>query len=295
MIEQRDHGRKTAGNGRKRGLWKGKRIRVLGSRLFYRDEGHGPPVLLLHGWTGNSYQWRRMLPGLARTHRVIAPDLPGCGRSEKPPLDYRIADYLLYLREFANELRLGRFTVIGTSFGGFIAVRYCLAFPEDVGSLILLNASGIQKPYHHWLFRACALPVVGYAVTCLALLPRDLKHRMRAKLFPRTAIHRQRFREFRYATLTLRSWKGLRAAVRANANVTPKDLVDGRLAEIRCPTLIVWGTQDEALPGELAEVFHRNITGSRLRMIPGCGHNIPEERPAEVLDEIRAFFNDSPL
>lgn len=273
---------------------KGKRIHVLGNRLFYRDVGDGPPVLLLHGWAGNSHQWRGLLPGLARTHRVIAPDLPGCGRSDKPPLDYKIADYLLYVREFVSELGLGRFVLIGTSFGGFIAVRYCLAYPEDVGSLVLLNASGIRKPYHHWLFRACALPFLGYAVTCLVLLSRDLKHRLKARLYPRTAAHKRRFREFRYATLTLRSWQGLRAALWANAKVTRRDLVDGRLAEIHCPTLIVWGTQDDVLPPELAEVYHRLIVGSRLRMIPGCGHNIPEERPAEVLNEIRAFFNDSP-
>jgi pimeloyl-ACP methyl ester carboxylesterase len=273
-------------------LWKGKRVRVLGSRLFYRDSGAGQPVLLLHGWTGNSYQWRHLLPVLARTHRVVALDLPGCGRSDTPPLAYRIDDYVLYIRAFVSELRLRPFCLIGTSFGGFLAARYCLAFPGDVSALILLNASGIRRPYHHWLFKACTVPVIGYVVPFLALLPRDLKLWVRARISPRTPMHEGLLKDFRYATLTLRSWSGLRAALRANASISEQDLMDGRLGAIRCPTLIVWGEQDDVLPRQLAEIFHTEITGSRLRLLPGCGHNIPEEKPTEVLDEINGFFQD---
>jgi pimeloyl-ACP methyl ester carboxylesterase len=232
-----------------------------------------------------------MLPELARNHRALALDLPGCGLSDKPPLDYTVADYLQYIREFVRELHLGPFALVGTSYGGFLATRYCLEFPEDVRTLILLNSSGIQARYH-WIFKLCALPVLRYLVPYIAMMPRELKWWLKARVYPRSQVHRQLLRDFRHTTLTLRSWAGLRATVRSLTSITEQDLLDHRLAEIRCPTLICWGEQDTMLPKEMAEVFHRKIRGSQLCLIPGCGHSIPEEKPKEVLDEMEQFLRD---
>jgi len=234
-----------------------------------------------------------MLPDLARKHRVLALDLPGCGLSDKPPLDYTIPDYLRYIRELVRELRFGPFTLVGTSFGGFLATRYCLEFPEDVRALILLNSSGIQARYH-WMFKLCGLPVLGYLLPYILMVPRELKYWLSARIYPRSQADRQLLSDYRHITLTLRSWAGLRAAVRGFTSITEQDLLDHRLSEIRCPTLIFWGEQDKALPKEMAGVFHGKISGSRLRMIPGCGHNIPEEKPKEVLDEMERFLEDLP-
>jgi pimeloyl-ACP methyl ester carboxylesterase len=272
-------------------LWEGKRVQILGNSIFYRDEGKGPDLLLVHGWTGNSFQWRWMLPELARTHRVLALDLPGCGLSDKPPLNYTIAEYLQHIHEFVRELRLGPFVLVGTSFGGFMSTRYCLEFPDDVRALILLNSSGIQARYH-WIFKLCGLPVLGYLMPYVLLIPRELKYWFKARIYPRLQVNRQHLDAHRHTTLTLRSWAGLRATVKGYTSVTEQDLVDHRLAEIRCPTLICWGEQDVALPKEMADVFHGKISGSRLRMIPGCGHNIPEDRPKEALGEMTRFLGD---
>lgn len=272
-------------------LWKGEWAPSRGCRIFYREEGTGPHLLLLHGWTGNSFQWRRMLPELAKTHRVLALDLPGCGRSDKPPADYTIHDYLLYIREFVNRIGFRPFSLVGTSFGGFLSTRYCLEYPDDVQSLVLLNSSGIRARVH-WLFTLSALPVFRYLVPWTLMVPREVVYWVKARVYPRGPAQRQRLREYRHTTLTLRSWAGLRAAVRSYVSISEQDLVDSRLSEIRCPTLLCWGQEDTALPREIGEVFHRGIRGSRLHIIPGCGHNIPEEKPAEAVLEMERFFRD---
>jgi pimeloyl-ACP methyl ester carboxylesterase len=272
-------------------FWKGKRALSRGSRIFYREEGAGPHLLLVHGWTGNSFQWRKVLPELAKTHRVLAMDLPGSGLSDKPRIDYTIRDYLSYIREFVDEIGFRPFCLAGTSFGGFLSTRYCLEYPEDVRALVLLNSSGVRARVH-WLFTLSGLPVFRYLVPWALMLPRDLKYWVLARIYPRGMAHRILLKEYRYTTLTLRSWAGLRAAVRSYVNITEKDLVDSRLSEIGCPTLICWGERDTALPPEMGEIFHRGIRGSRLRTIPGCGHNIPEEKPEAVLREMERFFQD---
>jgi pimeloyl-ACP methyl ester carboxylesterase len=234
-----------------------------------------------------------MLPDLAKTHRVVAPDLPGCGMSDKPTLDYNIPEHLRYMREFARALDLGPFVLVGTSFGGFLSTRYCLEFPEDVRALILLNSSGIRARYH-WIFRLFRLPLLGYILPYILIVPRELKYWLKARLYPRRRINRQHLDAYRHTTLTLRSWAGLRATVRSYTSITDQDLLDHRLSEIRCPTLICWGEQDRALPKEMADVFHEKIRGSRLCMIPDCGHNLPEERPQEVLCAIQRFLGGLP-
>ncbi len=272
-------------------MWKGRYIRIFGNRIFYKDAGEGPPLLCLHGWTGNSYQWRRLLPGLSRLYRVVALDLPGSGWSDKPRIEYTIEDLLLYLREFVRRLGLAPFSLMGTSFGGFLAVRYCLDRPEEVRALILLNASGIRTRYP-WIFTACTLPGLRYLVPLLAMAPREARFWIGARMHPRDESRRALLREFRHATLSLRSWRGLRANLQSLRRITEKDLVDDRLAEVHCPTLLLWGDRDEVLGPEAARLYHERIPGSRLEVLRGCGHNVPEEKPAEVLDAIERFTRE---
>jgi pimeloyl-ACP methyl ester carboxylesterase len=220
-------------------------------------------------------------------------DVPGSGRSDKPLQTYTIANFLQLIHEFISKLGIAPLSLVGTSFGGFLASRYCLEYPEEVRSLILLNASGIRACYPR-ILQGFRMPLIRYLLPYLLMLPREIKYWVKARIFPRTAPCRILLREYRYSTLTLRSWPGLRASLRAIGSITEQDLMDDRLGNIRCPVLVVWGEQDHLLPKEMAGVFHRTIPSSRLLMIPRCGHNIPEEKPMEVVEAIRRFLGDSP-
>lgn len=269
----------------------GRYVEVGGVRIFSREAGSGVPLVLLHGWTGHSFQWRKMLPALAGACRVYALDLPGCGLSDKPDIRYRMKELVGFVHGFIRRLGLAPCVVVGTSHGGFVSVRYALDYPEDVRGLVLLTSSGLNVKYP-LVLRVCFLPVVRYLVPYLLLVPRDLKLWIRARLYPRTEGQRNLLSEHLLATTSLRSWAGLRAAMRILTSITAADLVDDRLCEIRCPTLVVWGDRDETLSPAMAETFQKGIPDCRLRWLKGCGHNVPEERPEESASLILEFLRE---
>ncbi len=272
-------------------MWTGTWLEVNGCRIFaHQAGGEGSvPLLFIHGWTGNSYQWRRVVPRLTTRVRAIVPDLPGCGQSDKPPIDYTIRELVTFIRGFLATEGIDRAVLVGTSFGGFLALRYCLEFPEMVSALILLNASGIRARYS-WGLNACSVPVLRYAMPYVMLVPRELKLWIRSKIGSRREAIAIALEEFRDATLTLRSWAGLQASLKSIRNIRDEDMVDDRLSCIACPVLIVWGDRDEALPVEMAHRYHEGIKGSELTLLAGCGHNIPEERPEETVAAIEDFL-----
>jgi pimeloyl-ACP methyl ester carboxylesterase len=270
----------------------GRYAEVSGVRIFYREAGDdGVPLVLLHGWTGHSFQWRKMIPALAGACRVYALDLPGCGFSDKPDIRYTMKELVDFVHGFVHKLDLAPCVLAGTSHGGFVAVRYGLDHPEDVRGLVLLTSSGLKVKYP-LVLRVCFLPVVRYLVPYLLLVPRDLKLWIRARVHPRTERHRTLLADHVVATRSLRSWPGLRAAMRILTSITAADLVDDRLGAIRCPTLVLWGDRDETLSPAMAEIFQKKIPNCRLRWLEGCGHNVPEERPEESASHILEFLRE---
>src|SRR5664279_3457887 len=126
--------------------------RVFGQRVCYYDIGEGPPLVLVHGVGGDADQWVFCLDVLAASHRIIALDLPGFGRSTKPPIDYRIAGYVEVIERVLVNLGVARAHFLGHSLGGWIVAAFALRLPEKVDRLILNDAAGLDEG-------ACPLPV----------------------------------------------------------------------------------------------------------------------------------------
>ena len=106
----------------------------------YLTAGEGPPLLLLHGAGVNAPDWLRVMPALARSHRVYAPDLPGSGGSAKPTADYSPAFFARFVGAFLDALRIDRAAVIGNSLGGLAGLRLSLSEPERVAAIGLVTA-----------------------------------------------------------------------------------------------------------------------------------------------------------
>ena len=120
---------------------------VDGRRTCVADLGEGPPLLLLHGLGGSLYDWRHLLQPLSKKHRVIAPDLLGAGESEIPESeDYSLPAQARRLRGLLDHLGVGRADLIGSSYGGGIALRFAQDWPERTGRLVLINS--ICYPEH---------------------------------------------------------------------------------------------------------------------------------------------------
>ncbi len=234
------------------------------------------PLVLVHGVGGDADQWAFCFDALATSNRIIAIDLLGFGRSDKPLIDYRIAGFVEVLDRFLANLGIARAHFLGHSMGGWIVAAFALRFPEKVDKLVLNDAAGIDEG-------ACPIPV-------------DLKISTRANLrtafecmFHEKGMVTEELVDLAYS-LHLERGDGhtIRSVLETLSN--PWEKLDGKLAGLRAPTLVLWGKDDAVTPLAMAHAFHRDIIGSRLQIIERCGHLPPLERADEFVAEVTSFL-----
>jgi pimeloyl-ACP methyl ester carboxylesterase len=246
--------------------------------------GDGPPVVFVHGLSGSWQNWLEQVPVLAREHRVVTLDLPGFGSSPMPAGEISISRYARLLDGLLDQLGIAAAAVVGNSMGGFIAAELAIAFPPRVERLVLISAAGISTYADPRTARA--LPALRRTERILAASAAWLASRSD------TVARRARLRE---ATLALvvrhpgrlpapLAAEQLRGAgkpgfLQALESILDYDFRD-RLAEIACPTLIVWGDGDRLINVRDADVFAELIGGSRLVVFEDTGHMAMLERPA---------------
>ncbi len=119
-----------------------------GSRVHYLTAGSGPPLVLLHGGGECALAWRWVLPELARRFRVIAPDFPGSGASDRPPAGYSAAMLGEFVGGFLDALKIPRAAVAGHSLGGLAAMQFALRDPARVSALALVASAGLGREIH---------------------------------------------------------------------------------------------------------------------------------------------------
>lgn len=129
-------------------------IEVNGSNIYYVDQGKGDPILFLHGIPTSSYVWRNIIPYLSSLGRCIAPDLIGMGKSDKPAIDYTIADHINYMEGLIEALDLHQMTLVLHGWGSIIGFDYAMRHENNCKGLIFyeaylrsLNKDDISLPY----------------------------------------------------------------------------------------------------------------------------------------------------
>jgi pimeloyl-ACP methyl ester carboxylesterase len=244
-------------------------------RIHYFSGRTGTPLLLLHGLGGEAGDWVLSMPALARSgFRVYAIDLLGYGSSDRPHVDYSIALQSDMLGQFVESQRLEQADVAGWSMGGWIALRFTLDHPERVRRLAVYDSAGIY--FKLSIDPGLFAPRTSEDLTRLyaAVSPRPLKipHFVEHDLLRQAAE---------------RGWVVKRSL---ESMGTGRDLLDGKLAAIRVPVLIVWGEQDTLIPLSCGQEMHREIPQSRLVVVPGCGHLAPVECRDRTLAETIGFL-----
>ncbi|MEP6998686.1 MAG: alpha/beta fold hydrolase [Betaproteobacteria bacterium] len=254
---------------------------VFGRKICYYDIGHGPPLVLVHGVGGDADQWVFCLNRLAESHRVIAIDLPGFGRSDKPLIDYRIAGFVEMLDRFVSTIGISRASFLGHSLGGWIVATFSLRFPDRVDKLILNDAAGIDAG-------AVDIPV-------------DLKVSTRANMravfeamFYDKAIVSDDLVDLAYS-LHLERGDGYTIRSVLETLTAPREKLDRQLGGLKAPTLILWGEDDAITPLAMAHAFQRGIAGSRLQVIARCGHLPPLERPDAFVSAVTSFLTPASI
>src|ERR1700676_2520043 len=262
-------------------------VEIEGMRVHYRDDGAGPPLVLLHGFGSSLYTWDRWVRRLAGTRRLIRLDLPVFGLTgPAPDGDYRTERYVHVVTALLDRLGVERIDVAGNSMGGRTALMFALAHPERVRKLILVDAGGFAPMPPPPLFRLAQTPILGPWMI-LHVTPRFVVRRNLEGVYGDPSRLTDAVVD-RYWTLARRA--GNRGAMLARITGPPDPNLADRLGELKLPVLIQWGELDRWIPLSDARGFQRGITGAELRVYPGAGHVPMDELPEATARDADAFL-----
>ncbi len=273
-------------------------IPIHGHTVTYRQAGDGPVVLLIHGMAGSVTTWKGVMPVLAQDFTVVAPDLPGHGRSEKLVGDCSLGAFASTLRDLLIGLGHDRATVVGQSLGGGIAMQFAYMYPERCERLVLVGSGGLGREVNP-LLKALSLPgsEAVMQVACAAPI-RDAIGAV-GGLASKVGLHpapvvRELWRS--YSSLgdddTRRAFlRTLRAVIDSGGQAISAANRLHLAAEM--PTMIVWGDSDPIIPVDHAHAAHEAIEGSRLEIFPGVGHYPHCESPARFTAVLMDFIENT--
>jgi pimeloyl-ACP methyl ester carboxylesterase len=256
-------------------------VRVDGYRIHYYVGGSGKPIVLVHGLGGRSEDWTVLIPWLVRGgYRVYALDLLGYGRSARPQgAPFSIPQEASIVEQFIATEDLKQTDLAGWSMGGWIAMRVALDDPQVIRRLVLYDSAGLR-------FDLAYDPTLFWADT-----PEKLA-RLNDLLSPGRAPAMAGF--IQRAVLRVLERNGWVIQRSLRSMMTGVDLVDGKVANLKMPLLIVWGKQDQITPVALAYELHAETPQSVLQIYDGCGHLAPRECVPKIAPRTLNFLNAEP-
>jgi haloacetate dehalogenase len=277
-----------------------RKIRTSGASINLVIGGEGPPVLLLHGYPQTHAMWHKVAPQLARDYTVICADLRGYGDSSKPRgvpghANYSKRAMALDMAEAMEKLGFARFHVVGHDRGGRVAHRLARDHGRRVQTLTVLDISPtlkmyqstnmqFAKAYYHWFFLIQEAPLPEQMLDGLGpryILTRLGRGKSGIKVFDRRALA-----EYTRCFDPHSTCEDYRAAATIDLVHDRKDLKK----KLQMPVLALWGRQ-----GVIAALFDcladwREVAADVRGRALQCGHFIPEEKPKELLAELRRFL-----
>ncbi len=246
------------------------------ARIHYWRGGRGEALVFVHGFgTEAAVNWQAQLVDLARDHDVLAPDLPGFGRSERVPATNCIALQVRSLRALLDDLGIARASLVGHSMGGWISLAFASAHPERVRRLVVVDAAGLRFDPDMALERAL-LPTTIDDVRLL--IRANFRDPMRVPAF----VLRDLLRLAREDAVSREAL--LRRLVYGDEHL------DEELHAITAPTLVVWGGADALTPPALGRRIANAIRTAELVVFDDCAHSPNVECPTRFNGLLREFL-----
>lgn len=246
---------------------------VFGQNIRYFEAGQGPAVILLHGMGGIKESWMGNFGALAAGSHVYAIDQIGFGHSDKPLLDYKVATFVDFLYAFMQTQNIGKATLVGNSFGGWIALDFTVQHPDMVEKLVLVDSAGLT-----WQQPLVELNPSSVAATRTLL---------ESVFYDKKAISDDDAQQV--FTQRMRNNDGY-TIQRAVAGFATPQFEDAKLGSIHVPTLVMWGRQDELIPLASGEKLRDGISGAKLVVFEQCGHVPQIEKSAEFNRALLEFL-----
>jgi pimeloyl-ACP methyl ester carboxylesterase len=266
-----------------------------GTRAHVRDRGprDALALILIHGSNASLYTWEPWARQLSDRFRIITVDLPGHGLTGAVPnRDYTQEGMVKFIDEVAGILGLHRFAIGGNSMGGRASVLFTIKHPERVTHLVLVDSGGLptkQVEAMPLAYRLIGIPIANRLL--LHITPRSLV----VDGLNSAVVHKDIITD----EMIDRYWDfirmdGTRDATMTRAKIRDKPIRDD-IANIKTPTLILWGEDDPTIPVEAAYAFHAAIAGSKLIVYPNTGHVPQEEVADQSAADVRAFLSTAAI
>lgn len=270
-------------------------VTIHGHDVVYRRGGAGEPLLLVHGLAGSSRTWKDVMPTLAQTHDVIAPDLLGHGDTARPMGDYSLGAHASGVRDLLVMLGVESATVLGHSFGGGVAMQVAYQHPELCDRLILVGSGGLGREVS-WLLRLAALPLAEYAMPLLFSRWVADRGTSVSRALSGSGVRSPRLAELWRSYSSLAGAENRHGFVRTMRTVIDTSgqtvsALDRLYLAAHVPALIVWGELDHIIPVAHAHAAHEAIKGSRLEILSGVGHFPHVEAPERFLELLLDFLD----
>lgn len=266
-------------------------VEAAGHRWVYveraADRADAPTLVMLHGYTGSKENGYRLAEQLGRRYRLIIPDLPGWGQSErKPDADYGYAAQAANVAAFIGKVSERPVVLVGHSMGGGIAAVVAARYPQQVARVALLNASGVR--FKDNLFGIDVLAGKNpFGVTDAASLEhylgilfhdRDARPPIPWPASQAVIAHRRGEGAFEQSVLD--------RIGRSSERFLPYDLA----VDIRQPALLLWCRQDQVIDASAIDIFGARMPQAQRVLLDGCGHMSLMEQPAAVAQAIQALI-----
>ncbi|MCD8520834.1 MAG: alpha/beta hydrolase [Saccharospirillaceae bacterium] len=256
---------------------------------YLEREGSGPAVLLLHGFSANKETWLTFAAALPQNYHLIIPDLAGHGETPAPlNQDYNLIRQAERLRQLMSTTGVSQFHIAGNSMGGAISAIYASRYPQQILSLTLIDAAGVESPQPSEYMQALAEgknPLIAtdeesfeyrwnFVMSEPPLLPWPLRPVVVRKTLARENINREIFADM------LATREELEAG----------DFEQQLSEKVTMPTLIIWGENDRVLDVSAAQVFKEKLPQAQVKIYPGIGHLPMVEIPDETAELYSRFI-----
>lgn len=259
-----------------------RRLTLAGISTAVLDGGDGPPLVLLHGPGEFAAKWMRVIPDLVKSHRVVAPDLPGHGATDVDGADLDADRLAAWLGELIERTCTSRPVVVGHVLGGAIAARFAVDHGDRLRQLVLVDTLGLGR------FR----PAPRFALTLIGFQARPTERTynrfMRQCSFDLDGLREQmgeRWEPFVAYNLELAQGPGAKAVGRMFRELGLPRIPSASLARIGVPTTLIWGREDRATRLRIAQAASDRY-GWPLHVIEDCADDPPRDQPEAFLQAL---------
>ena len=261
-----------------------RKLRVGDHDWVYLEAGRGPLIVMMHGFTGAKENWLPLMRELAKTNRVIAPDLPGWGQSERQASsNYGPSVQVERIAQFLQALKEKPALVIGHSMGGQFTGLLAARHPDLVGPIVLMSSAGVKFEENEF----------GREV---------MAGRNPFEVRTRAELHR--YLGIVFTDPPFVPWPADEAMVRRRRNDAPFEQkvldsigrgpeafsLETEMAQIQAPVLLLWCRDDRVIDISASDIFRKGLPKSRTVVLTGCGHMPMMAQPGPVAAALREFI-----